>query len=113
MKLLNKITSAARQKFRIIGENGERIDFFLTFMPTQSAWMFNVSWDDFSLNGAVLTLSPNCLRGFKNNIPFGLACVSDDSIEPSFVDDFSTGRVRLFLLNAEDVQTVEESLFLP
>lgn len=113
MKLLNKISSAPRQQFKIIGDNGERIDFLIWYSPTQSMWMFNIAWQDFTLNGAVLTLSPNILRGYRNNIPFGIACVSDDGIDPAYIDDFETGRVQLFLLTQTEVQQIEGAMFEP
>lgn len=113
MKLLNKISSAPRQQFKVIGIGGERIDLLMWFSPTQGAWMFNISWQGFTLNGAVMTLSPNILRGYRNNIPFGISCVSEDGIDPAYVDDFETGRVQLFILSRDEVQQIEGAMFEP
>lgn len=113
MRELNKINAAPKQLFRVIGENGERIRLALNYSPTQQKWFFDMRWNDWTINGAVLCLSPNILRSYKRIIPFGLSCIAEDAIEPTFIDDFETGRVRLILLNAEEVREIEEALFLP
>lgn len=111
MKILNKINSDPRQQFTIIGDKGEQISFLLYYMSTQQGWFFDISYGDFALSGARLTMHPNVLRNFRNNIQFGLACVTDDSQEPMYIDDFSTLRVRLYLLNVAEVVGVEDTFF--
>jgi hypothetical protein len=47
------------------------------------------------------------LRAFRNILPFGLACTVADGMEPVFLTDFSEGRASIYLLQAEDIDTVE------
>lgn len=105
------LTSAARQLINVIGDNGEVIPLLMYFLPTQNGWAFDISYLDFSLKGAYLTISPNCLRGYRNILPFGLLCTSTDGYEPQFIEDFIDGRVSLYLLNAEEVAEVEAEIY--
>lgn len=105
------LTNAARQQVNVIGDNGEVIPFLIYFLPTQNGWAFNIGYGDFQLNGAYLTISPNCLRGYRNILPFGLLCTSVDGYEPQFISDFIDGRVSLFLLNAAEVAEVEATVY--
>jgi hypothetical protein len=53
------------------------------------------------------------VQGFQNEQPEpgkqpeSVACVVSDGYEPWFKDDFSTGRVKLYVLNQIDVVEVE------
>lgn len=107
------LTDAASQQINIIGDNGEVIPFLINFLPTQNGWFFNIEYNDFILNGVYLTLSPNCLRGYRNVLPFGLLCTSVDGYEPQFASDFIDGRISLYLLNADEVAEVELTFYSP
>ncbi len=111
MKLLNKINSDPRQQFTLVGDKGEQISFLLYYLQSQTGWFFDIAYGEFALSGARLTTHPNILRNYNNNIPFGLACVSEDGDEPLYIDDFSTNRIRLYLLSAADVEVVESEFF--
>lgn len=117
MRLLNAITQDARQQFTLIGEAGQSISFTLFYLSTQQQWAFNLSYGNVNINGAVLTCSPNVLRGYKNLLNFGLMCISTDGEDPWYINDFvapapsSPPRISLFLLNAADVALVEEAYF--
>lgn len=111
MKWVNKINDAAKQNFTIVGEAGEIILFNLYFMPSQQSWFFDFSYGDVVANGIRLCLAPNLIRAFKNVVPFGFCVVSTDGFDPNSVNDFTSGRVQLYTLNATDVQEIEEVLF--
>lgn len=57
-------------------------------------------------------MTPNALRCFLRIIPFGIAFSTNSYVEPFQLDDFSSGRVQMYLLNSEDVQTIEQEIFL-
>lgn len=103
MILLTNITDDPKQNFVLTGENGEIIPFYLYFCPRQIGWFFNISYGDFTVNGLRLCVGPNALFQWKNIIPFGLCCTSTDGQDPFYLDDFTTGRVSLYLLNQADV----------
>jgi len=62
----------------------------------------------FVLNNYRVVVSPNCLRAFRGVIPFGIACDTTDGYEDLFINDFSNGRASLYLLNSDDVKSVED-----
>ena len=119
MLALNSITSDAKQAFTLISETGEQIIFSLQYLARQQQWIFNLSYKDTIINGKTLTVGPNILRQYKNKIDFGLMVLSSDGQDPWYVTDFITNppaiapRITLFLLNATDVQSIENSYFSP
>ena len=112
MKIIDKLTDNAKQNLILIGENGEIIPFYIEYLSTQLGWMFNIAYADYRLNGALLQNSANCLRNYKNFLPFGLACISSTGAEPQNIDDFTSGRIKLYLLNSFDVETIEAGVFV-
>lgn len=107
MLQLTNLTSDPRQQFTIIGENGEIIPTYLFYCPTQIGWFMNISYGNFVANGLRLVATPNMLFQWKNIIPFGLMCVSNDGYDPFYLDDFTTGRIKIYLLNSTDVPIFE------
>lgn len=107
MRYLNKITAEASQKFFLTGNTGQRITMNLRYMPSIQGWQMDLSYNDFTANGIHVVGSPNLLRNFKNIIPFGIACVVTDGLDPYYIDDFSSGRAVLYLLSEADVKSVE------
>jgi len=111
MRSITEINNDARQKFVLVTENGEEINFLLEFKPTQEGWFFNLEYSDTTINGVRLCNFPNILRQWKNSLPFGMACTVTDGGEPNFVDDFVTGRVQVHLLTESEVEQIEEDSF--
>lgn len=108
---LTNLSDNAKQKFFLPLDSQEKIQFNLYFMPTQSAWFFDFNYKDRAFNGNKLVLGANILRMYKNIIPFGLMVYADFHIEPFKLDDFSSGRVKLFVLEKEDVSFFEGKVF--
>lgn len=111
MRLLNKINANALQRFFLTGNAGERIVLDLRYMPSQEIWTMSLSQGAWSVNGMNVVGSPNLLRCFKNVIDFGLACVTDNGLDPYFPDQFENGSARLYLLTADEVAQIETTLF--
>ena len=111
MKQITSITSRAKQRMRLTLENNEVVDFMLYYLPRQQSWFYDFTYKDLTVNCSRVTLTPNALRQFKHIIPFGICFSSYDSVEPFNIDDFSSGRVGMYILNKEDVQLVESELF--
>ncbi len=83
----------------------------LTYRPTVQRWVVNISDGTFEVDGINLCVSPNIMRPWKNVVPFGIMCLSIDGLDPFFIDDFSSGRVTMYLLSAADVAAFEASFF--
>lgn len=109
MLQITNLTSDARQKFTIIGENGEIIPTYLYYLPTQIGWFMDITYGTFTANGLRLCVSPNIISQWKNIIPFGLLCTSNDGQDPYYLDDFTTGRINIYLLNSDDVEKFDIS----
>lgn len=109
MTLINNITEQPSQKVDLIlPDNSVIKDFYMQYMDNNQGWFFGLTYGTFVLNGMRAVVSPNILRAFRNVIPFGLGLNTIDGYESLFINDFSNGRASLYLLNANDVQAVED-----
>lgn len=111
MFLIQQITSEAFQKQTLILPSGESFDLTINFKPMQYGWFITeLTYKGFKLNGVRICTSPNFIYQFKNQIPFGLACFTDDFSEPQLKQDFSSGRAKLYVLTQEEVNLYTELL---
>lgn len=92
-------------------DNNETVDFYLYYSPRQQSWFFNFTYKELTAKCLRVVLSPNSLRQFKNNIPFGIAFTAESFVEPCAIDDFSSGRVSMFVLNSDEVKLIESEIF--
>ncbi len=108
MYLVKEITSDAKQKHTLVLFNGESLVLTLEYKPMQQSWFADWEYDGFSVRGTRISSHPNLLRQFRNLIPFGLACYTDKNAEPLLQEDFSSGRSKLYILDDDEVESVEE-----
>lgn len=111
MQQITSITNQAKQQFTLVLENNETVEFLLYYLPRQQSWFYNFTYKEITCNCSRVTLSPNALRQFKRNIPFGIAFIADGYVEPFDINDFSSGRVSMYVLNSDDVKQVESEIF--
>ena len=111
MRQLTKLTSSANQRYNVITENCVSFVLTLEYHPRTYAWVASIQYGDLQIDGFTLVVSPNILRQFLNNVPFGLAVVSTDDLDPLYIDDFSTQRVTVFVLSAAEVNLIESEVF--
>jgi hypothetical protein len=111
MLYINKITSSPSQLLTLTGIPGIQIAMSLQFMPRIEQWQMGISYPGFSAQGIAVVGSLNLLRSWKNVIPFGMACICADSLDPYQVTDFANLRANLYLLNSADVAQVESDWF--
>lgn len=111
MKKITSITSRAKQRMALVLDNNETVDFTLYYLPRQQGWFYNFTYKDLTVNCSKVVLTPNSLRQFRKIIPFGLSFVADGYVEPFSIDDFSTGRVVMYVLNSNEVKQVESEIF--
>lgn len=111
MLQIQQITANPLQRQSLILPDGSTVDLTLYFRPMQFGWFAEeIVRGSFTLQGLRITNSPNMLHQWRNVIPFGLACFSAASREPSQVQDFSSGASQLYLLTA--AETAEYARFL-
>lgn len=113
MKVILSITSSPNQIHQLVLDNNETAEFRLRYYPRMLSWFFDISYGDTTINNIKAVLHPNILRQFRNTLPFGLALYTDNSspIEPFQITDFQTGRVKIGVLNEEEVAQAEREVF--
>ena len=110
MTKIDTITGAARQHFTILLDDNSKVNFTLEFRANQMGWFYSAIYKNWAHYNRRLVTSLNMLRAFKNILPFGIAVITNDGLEPVFIDDFTNGRASLYLLNAADVVSVEAQI---
>lgn len=109
MQFLNQTTNDTAQRQTIILDDGTSFVFAMYFIPMQYGWFIReITYGAFTVQGIRISNNPNMLYQFKNTLPFGLACLSTTSREPSQQNDFSSGASALYLLSAAEVVTLTE-----
>lgn len=111
MKLINTITKDPKQTTTVILDDGSRVVLTLVYKQNQQGWFYSISYGTlFNVNNRRVTASPNMLRAFRNILSFGLVCITNDGYEPVFIDDFSGGRAKMFVLEQADMDQVEVAI---
>lgn len=111
MRQITALTSDAKQKYVLVGENKEQIGFSLYYMPTQQSWFFDIDDGSFVLRGVQLGVGYNILRNYKNLLTYGLGVSSTDGLDPFYINDFINGRIKIFLLNAVEKELIEQVIY--
>lgn len=106
MRRLEGIRAVGTQDLVIMAYNGDPVLITLVYVSAIQQWKIDIIWENFTLRGNRIFLSPNILSQYENIIPFGLGVSSDDNVDPFLVNDFSTGRANLYLLSEEELTEV-------
>jgi len=99
---IQNITDEAHQRHIIIFQQSEII-LTLRFYQTVSMWCFDVEYKGKIVNG--VKLSAGVLHIRSSNLPFDFAVVGD-VIDPFRLDDFKTGRCKLYMLEPIDMDVI-------
>jgi hypothetical protein len=111
MKTITGLTDQPKQQTGLVLSDGSRAVLTLEYRANQLGWFYDITWDSFTLNGQRLVTSPNILRQFRNKLPFGIAVVTTDNVEPLRQTDFAAGVATLYLLDSTDVSDIETTVF--
>ena len=111
MEIITSITAYPKQEFVLRLENNESALMRLYYYATQQSWYFDIEYKDYINNGNKVVLTMNALRHLKNKLPFGLAFISDSNAEPFQLEDFTSKKVLMLLLNKDDVQMIEDKVY--
>lgn len=110
MQQIDNLSDEAMQTTKVVLPDGTELQIDLRYDPALQRWQFSVLRESFNATGMNLCIHPNILRDWRNVVPFGLACASTDGVDPLYVDDFANGRVSLFVLSAEEVIEIENTI---
>ena len=112
---IENLDADSKQDTTVVLADGSAIVFSLVYRPTPQRWFIDVVYSGRTIRALGLSLHPNLLRGFRDVLPFGLMCFSTDGTDPATVEDFSSGRVLLFVLDSTnggtEVERVEGDFF--
>lgn len=111
MQQIDTISTSPDQRMSLVLDNNETVDFRLYFVAMQQSWFYDFTYKNRTVNGSKVVLTPNSLRQFRRILPFGIAFLSDGDITPFQIDDFSSGRVKMYLLNSADVKQIEREIY--
>lgn len=111
MQEIDTITSSPNQRFTLVLDNNETADFRLYYSGRMQAWFYDLTYNDLTVNGSKVVLTPNSLRNFRRIIPFGIAFATDGYTEPFLISDFASGRVKMYVLNSDEVEQVEQEIY--
>lgn len=109
MTVLEGIQTVGQQTLRTADENGEIIAITLYYRPAVQMWFIDVVSGDFEVYGMRVCNSPNLLQQFYKIISFGINIGIEDGSEPFLVNDFTSGRVELGILTAEEVEQINDA----
>lgn len=107
MTIVQGITSQPKQQLSLVLADGSTVTALMEYRPQQIGWFVEFTWGTWKSNGVRLTASPNLLRQYRKIIPFGIAIITQNNVEPLNVSDFSAGVAMVYLLNADDVTNAE------
>jgi len=108
---IQNITTDPLQERDLILPDGSILTLTMYYRPMQYGWFINsLVYGDFTLKGVRITNNPNLLFQFKNQIPFGMACYSDENREPYLIEDFSSDSSKLYILTEADIEQYEDFL---
>ena len=108
MKLISIIGNGPFQVLRATTELGKKIDISLRYIQQQRGWFISFTYGDFTARGIRVVTGDNFIHKFKNLVPFGFSCVTEINEEPMLLEDFSSGRAKIYLLNESEVKAFDE-----
>jgi len=111
MRYIDRINSTPNQIYTVGLDTGDTFTLELRYMPTQQLWMANIAYGSKKINGIILVVGYNVLRNYKNLIPFGISITSTDGLDPYYLTDFSTQRIKLYVLTASEVSEIEATYY--
>ncbi len=102
---IENITGEAHQRHTVLFEESEII-VVLRYHPTVEMWAFDVEYKGVQANGYKLSVGVLHMR--SRNLPFDFI-VTDQSgtgLDPIRLDDFTTDRCALYMLEADDMEDI-------
>jgi hypothetical protein len=111
MQQITNLSDEADQIAKVVLADGSVATFDFVYLGAVERWAFSVSHPEIECDGMILCAGPNVLRMFRNTIPFGLGCYSTDGADPFYIEDFASGRITLYVLDASEVQYFEQNVY--
>lgn len=103
MYTIQQITSAPQQIQTVILNDGSAVSLSFVYMQMQYSWFIsNLTYGNFTMNWTRVFNSLNMLHQFRNQIPFGISCLTVNNREPTQLQDFSSGASTIYFLDSKE-----------
>lgn len=110
IKILTTITENAYQKLSFVTKEGERVTLTFRYIPSQETWFLDVESDSLTIRGLAVQAFVNLLDPYHNIIDWGLYVWSQDGLDPWRIDDFSSKRIKVAVLDDFEYTVIQEFL---
>lgn len=108
---VDNLSANANQVCKVSLSDGSIVALTFTYNPATQRWALDVEKDKFAVYGLGVCVNPNLLRPWRDAQKFGVACVTGDAVDPVLVDDFSSGRAVIYILENDDIIAVERGVY--
>lgn len=110
IRILSTLNDNAYQSVSFVTKEEETVKLTFRFIPSQESWIFDVESNSLTIYGLTLSAFVNLLDPYHNNITWGMYVWSKDGFDPWRIDDFSTGRIRVAIIEDLENAVIEEFL---
>lgn len=110
IRILTTLNDNSYQSVSFNTKEGELVKLTFRFVPSQETWFFDVESPSLTVFGLALTAFSNILYSYKNIISWGMYVWSKDGFDPWRINDFSSGRIRVAILEDLENAVIEEFL---
>lgn len=110
MRVLTTLNENAYQSLSFVTAEGEEVNLTFRFIPSQETWYVDVDSDSLTIHGLALQAFVNLLDPYHNLITWGLYVWSKDGFDPWMYDDFSTGRIKVAVIEGFEYSIIQEFL---
>lgn len=110
IRILTTLTENAYQSLSFVTEEGEEVNLTFRFFPSQETWFVDIDSDSLTVHGIALQAFMNLLDPYHNMISWGLYVWSKDGFDPWRVDDFTSGRIKVAVIEDFEYKVIEEFL---
>lgn len=110
MRLLDNITQDPKQVMYINIINYDAAKFTIWYKPQQFGWFYDLEWGSFATYNQRIVVSTNFTRQYKNILPFGLLCITDNQTDPIFQESFTTN-CQIYVLDTADIEYLEATFY--
>jgi hypothetical protein len=111
MRLITELKDIAKQKIKLILDDGTSADMKLYYSQRTQCWQFDLAYNEKVINGGQLVLGFNILDQWSNILPFGVTVFSEDNIDPFLLSDFVSDRIKMYILDKNDLLEVNNLIY--
>ncbi|MCX5794961.1 MAG: hypothetical protein NTY77_05665 [Elusimicrobia bacterium] len=117
MRKIDNVSNDPHQVIQLVLDDGTVATVTLDYNPMTQRWVFSIEHPRIpspanAIYGLGVSCNPNLLRQWRSILGFGLGCMTTDKVaDPVNQQDFANGRAALYVLEAADVEQVEQTIF--